>query len=126
MKINQHLITLPTVTSKQPTLRVTAIAAATAALAMATASAQMTPTQPAPAPATPAMPPRPATPATQPAGANDAVFKRVDADRDGFISKAELGNADANLARDFDKYDSDKDGRLSVIEFDAMMKALRS
>lgn len=65
-------------------------------------------------------------PAAQPASANDAVFKRVDTDRDGFISKAELGSADANLARDFEKYDSDKDGKLSVLEFDAMMKALRS
>lgn len=97
-------------------MRRAGIAAATAAMGVGTASAQMAPTQPAPAPAAPTAPVT---------GGSDAMFKRVDADGDGFISKSELEKADAILARTFNKYDADKDGKLSKVEFDAMMKGVR-
>jgi hypothetical protein len=98
----------------------TTLAATIAVLGIAAASAQMTPpTQPAPAPVVPAMP------AAQTANPNEAVFKRVDSDGDGYISKVELQKADANLGKDFEKFDADKDGRLSMTEFDAMMKAMK-
>ncbi len=103
----------------QAFLRRAGIAAAATALGVGTVSAQMAPTQPAPAPA-------PVAPVAQAAGSpNEAAFKRVDADGDGYISKAELEKADANLGKDFAKYDLDKDGRLSMTEFDAMMKSMK-
>lgn len=100
-------------------MRRAGIAAATAAMGVGTASAQMTPTQPVPAPTVPV------APVAQAASPNEAIFKRVDTDGDGFISKSELDKADANLAKDFDRFDIDKDGKLSMIEFDAMMKSMR-
>lgn len=93
------------------------VAAVSIAMSVGTASAQMTPTQPAPAPG---------APVAQTVSQYDATFKRVDADGDGFISKAELEKADAKLSADFAKYDTDGDGRLSPAEFDAMMKAIKS
>lgn len=103
-------------------MRRAGIAAATAALGVGTASAQMTPTQPTPPPAVPTVP---AAPAAQSASPNEGLFKRVDIDGDGFISKVEMEKADANLAKDFDRFDFDRDGRLSMSEFDAMMRAMR-
>lgn len=80
---------------------------------------------------TPAAPPQAPTPpaaAVQPPAASgvETLFKRVDSDGDGFISKSEMEKADPKLSADFDKYDLNKDGKLSLAEFDAMMKALRT
>ena len=66
-----------------------------------------------------------APPIAQAAGEYDATFKRVDADGDAAISKVELEKADAKLSADFAKYDSNRHGRLSTAEFDAMMKAMK-
>ena len=66
-----------------------ALAVAAVALCVGTASSQMAPGQPAPAvtPATPS-----AAPATRVASQYEVVFKRADADGDGFVSEAELEN----------------------------------
>ena len=99
-----------------------ALAVAAVALCVGTASAQMAPGQPAPAvtPATPS-----AAAATRVASQYEVVFKRTDADGDGFVSKAELEKADAKLGADFQKYDTDGDGKLSMPEFEAMMKSIK-
>lgn len=67
-----------------------------------------------------------AAPENRAAGQYDAMFKRIDTDGDGSISKAELEKADAKLGQDFQKYDTDGDGKLSMAEFEAMMKSMRS
>ena len=110
--------------SKRPFQRLGVAAAAfgaSAAFALVAAgvSAQSTPAQPAPSP------PQAAAPAGNSGGVEN-LFKRIDVNADGFISKAEFDKADPNMAKDFDKYDTDKDGKLSMAEFDAMMKALRN
>ena len=123
MKINDQVISASVPPVVRSGLRRAVLSATLAALGIAAASGQMTPPiQPAPAPAVPAAP---AMPAAQSANPNEAVFKRIDTDGDGYISKVELQKADANLAKDFEKFDADKDGRLSMTEFDAMMKAMR-
>jgi len=119
MNLNDHSNASTLMPVMREAMRRAGIAAATAAMGVGTAGAQMTPTQPAPAPAVPV------ASATQTASPNEAVFKRVDADGDGFISKTELEKADANLGKDFDRFDIDKDGKLSMTEFDAMMRATR-
>ncbi len=110
----------------QNTLRHAVIAVASVVLSAGAASAQMTPSQPAPVltPASPAT--AVAAPMSRSASLQEVTFRRIDADNDGFISKAELEKADAKLAQDFQKYDTDGDGKLSMAEFDAMMKAMRS
>jgi hypothetical protein len=67
-------------------------------------------------------------PAAAPAGgqSNEALFKRIDTDADGSISKAELEKFDPEAAKSFDKYDGDKDGKLSATEFDAMVKGMKA
>jgi EF hand len=67
-------------------------------------------------------------PAAAPAGgaSNEALFKRIDTDADGSISKAELEKFDPEASKSFDKYDADKDGKLSMGEFDTMVKGLKS
>ena len=108
---------MPTV--MQQALQRAGIAAALIAIGISAASAQMAPIQPAPAPAAPT------APVAQAAGQYDATFKRVDANGDGAFSKVELEKADAKLSADFAKYDSNRHGRLSTAEFDAMMKAMK-
>jgi hypothetical protein len=80
--------------------------------------------------ADPMPPPTPGAakaPAAAPAGgqSNDALFKRIDTDADGSISKAELEKFDPEAAKSFDKYDGDKDTKLSTSEFDAMVKGIK-
>jgi hypothetical protein len=86
--------------------------------------------QPAPMPAKPEKPAAPAAPAaaaTAPTSSqsNDALFKRIDTDADGSLTKAELEKFDPEAAKSFEKFDVDKDGKLSLSEFDAMVKGLR-
>ncbi len=80
--------------------------------------------------ADPMPPPTPGAkaPAAAPAGgqSNDALFKRIDTDADGSISKAELEKFDPEAAKSFDKYDGDKDTKLSSAEFDAMVKGMKA
>jgi Ca2+-binding EF-hand superfamily protein len=83
--------------------------------------------QPAPMPAKPEKPAAPAAAAAAPTSSqsNDALFKRIDTDADGSLTKAELEKFDPEAAKSFEKFDVDKDGKLSLSEFDAMVKGLR-
>jgi hypothetical protein len=86
--------------------------------------------QPAPMPAKPekAMTPPPAANAAAPTSSQsvDALFKRIDTDTDGSLTKAELEKFDPEAAKSFDKYDADKDSKLSLTEFDTMVKGMRA
>jgi len=53
----------------------------------------------------------------------DAEFKKADADGDGAISKAEADKGMPRLARDFDKLDANKDGKVTPDEMRAHMQA---
>jgi Ca2+-binding EF-hand superfamily protein len=83
--------------------------------------------QPAPMPAKPEKPAAAPTATAAPTSSqsNDALFKRIDTDTDGSLSKTELEKFDPEAAKSFDKYDADKDSKLSLSEFDAMVKGLR-
>ena len=108
------------------TLRTAAIAAASVALGITAASAQMAPTLPKPALA--AVTPPAATaaaPAGRAASQYETIFKRIDGNNDGSITKSELEKADGKLGADFQKYDTDGDGKLSMPEFEAMMKSMQ-
>jgi prophage tail gpP-like protein len=51
-----------------------------------------------------------------------AMFRQLDIDGDGFVSKAEAaGNATATLG--FDRADRNRDGKLSFSEYDSIGKA---
>ncbi len=108
--------------------RLLPIIATTASFLCATAFSQ----QPAPMPAKPAAPAMPAATTPPASGAPpaaqsvEALFKRIDTDSDGSISKTELDKFDPEAAKSFDKYDLDKDSKLSMAEFDAMVKGLRA
>lgn len=109
---------------KQLALRRAGIAAAAIAMGLAAnaASAQMAPSKPVPvvAPSVPV-----AAPTSRAASQHETVFRRIDADNNGSIVKSELEKADAKLGQDFQKYDTNGDGKLSMVEFEAMMKAMR-
>jgi EF hand len=94
-------------------------------LAMGAAAAQTMPAKPAPAaPASGTG----SSSSTAPTGSQstDTLFKRIDTDADGSLSKAELEKFDPEAAKSFDKYDADKDSKLSLTEFDTMVKGLRA
>ncbi len=65
--------------------------------------------------------------AAAPAGAAEPLppqdrpeaFRRLDIDKDGFISRQEAA-AQPEVAANFDKADSDRDGRLSFEEFETV------
>ncbi len=108
------------------------VLATSAGVLAAAAMAQTTPTPaPAPAPAPKmdkAMPPAAAAGSNAPTSSQsiDALFKRIDTDADGSLSKTELEKFDPEAAKSFEKYDTDKDSKLSLSEFDAMVKGLRA
>jgi hypothetical protein len=52
-----------------------------------------------------------------------ADFVRLDADHDGYISRADATSW-KRLAREFDKFDLDRDGKLSRIEFEEFEHSL--
>jgi hypothetical protein len=84
--------------------------------------------QPAPMPMKPEKPAAAeAKPGVAPTASQgiDSLFKRIDTDADGSLSKVELEKFDPEAAKSFDKYDTDKDAKLSLSEFDAMVKGLR-
>lgn len=116
-----------TVLTMQSALRRRTITATSMILMMGAASAQMAPVLPTPV-LTPAVPAAAAAAAAMPRSASpyEVVFKRIDSDGNGFISKAELEKADAKLGEDFQKYDLDGDGKLSMAEFETMMRSTRS
>jgi hypothetical protein len=103
--------------------RVVPVVGAALALASVSAFAQT----PAPAKPDKAMPP-PAATSTAPTASqsNDALFKRIDTDADGSVSKTELEKFDPEASKSFEKFDGDKDGKLSLSEFDTMVKGLRA
>lgn len=105
-------------------LRATIVSVATL-VAFGAAHAQTTPGPAAPAPKMDkAMPANAASPTAS--QSIDALFKRIDTDSDGSLSKAELEKFDPEAAKSFEKYDADKDGKLSLTEFDTMVKGLRA
>ena len=59
--------------------------------------------------------------AATPTDSTAAVFKRIDANQDGKISREEAARMPA-LAEKFDQIDKDKDGQLSAEEFAAGME----
>jgi Ca2+-binding EF-hand superfamily protein len=98
-----------------------------AAIAALSISASISAQQPAPMPS---KPDKPMAATTAPAAATasqsiDTLFKRIDTDGDGSLSKAELEKFDPEAAKSFEKYDTDKDSKLSLTEFDTMVKGLR-
>ena len=110
----------------QHTLRTAAIAAASVALGITAASAQMAPAQPKPAPVAVTPPAAPSAATTGRAASQyETVFKRIDGNSDGSITKSELEKADGKLGANFQKYDTDADGKLSMPEFEAMMKSMQ-
>jgi Ca2+-binding EF-hand superfamily protein len=68
--------------------------------------------------------------ATTPSGQSDAataaqgVFKRMDANKDGKLSKEEASR-NPSVAAKFDAWDTDKDSALSVDEFSAGYTAVK-
>jgi len=60
----------------------------------------------------------PPKPAATPAESAASVFKRLDANQDGRISRDEAARMPA-LAERFDQLDKDKDGTISADEFSA-------
>ena len=46
----------------------------------------------------------------------DSTFAKLDKDRDGYITKSEAA-ADKGLAKDFDKFDLNHDGKLNRAEY---------
>jgi hypothetical protein len=58
-------------------------------------------------------------------GEAKAQFERLDRDRDGYISLKDAGNW-ADLRRRFSEFDSDHDGRMSSVDFEAFQRALFS
>lgn len=52
----------------------------------------------------------------------EQIFAFMDADKDGFIAKAE---AKGPMAQHFDHVDADKDGKISPIELKTAMAAMR-
>jgi hypothetical protein len=94
---------------------------AVALILSATANAQAPKPEPMPTPQPPVM----QSPAPSPSQSAEALFRRIDTDADGTISKAELEKFDADAAKQFEKFDVDKDGKLTMVEFDAMLKGIR-
>jgi hypothetical protein len=63
-----------------------------------------------------------ATAPSLPESEKRAMFRQLDIDGDGFVSKAEAaGNAPVTLG--FDRADRNKDGKLSFAEYDSIGKA---
>jgi hypothetical protein len=54
----------------------------------------------------------------------DAQFTRLDADRDGFVTRADMSKM-SELARRFAKFDANKDGKLDRAEFAALIAAMK-
>lgn len=52
--------------------------------------------------------------------AMDAML-RADRDKDGVLSRAELDRYDLSLARRFSEVDSDRDGKLTLYEFEKLV-----
>jgi len=54
----------------------------------------------------------------------DARFAQLDADRDGFLTRAEASQL-AGLAQRFDRFDADRDGKLDRAEFAAVIASMK-
>ena len=54
----------------------------------------------------------------------DAQFTRLDADRDGFVTRADMSKM-PELTRRFAKFDADRDGKLNRAEFAALIAAMK-
>jgi hypothetical protein len=93
--------------------------------APAAPAAPAAPTAPATAPAKPAAPVTPGAPAATPAAPGKAiplaVFKDVDKNNDKALDKTELAHI-ADLIRDFNIVDTDKNGKLNEAEYTAWVE----
>ncbi len=54
----------------------------------------------------------------------DTQFTQLDADRDGFVTKAEVTKL-PGVAQRFEKFDLNKDGKLDRAEFAALIAAMK-
>jgi Ca2+-binding EF-hand superfamily protein len=54
----------------------------------------------------------------------DTQFVQLDADRDGFVTRAEVSKL-PGAAQRFDKFDANKDGKLDRAEFVALIAAMK-
>ena len=53
---------------------------------------------------------------------NEKVFKLLDKNNDGFITKSEVSSV-KQLIKDFDNIDTDKNGNIAMSEFSAVQSA---
>jgi len=51
----------------------------------------------------------------------EPIWAKLDVDRDGFISNAEIANEDPRLLASFDEADVDKDGYLGLRELEFLL-----
>lgn len=63
-----------------------------------------------------------AAPATTASAKPSDMFRKLDADGNGSISREEAGAAGSSVPRNFDALDTNKDGMLSPEEFDRPAK----
>lgn len=63
-----------------------------------------------------------AAPATSASAKPSDMFRKLDADGNGSISREEAGAAGSSVPRNFDALDTNKDGMLSPEEFDRPAK----
>ena len=54
----------------------------------------------------------------------DTQFAQLDADRDGYVTRAEVSKV-PGAAQRFDKFDGNKDGKLDRAEFSALLAAMK-
>ena len=54
----------------------------------------------------------------------DARFAQLDADQDGFVTKAEAAKI-PGVAQRFDRFDANKDGKLDRNEFAALIASMK-
>ena len=54
----------------------------------------------------------------------EVIMQRNDTNKDGFITKAEATAAGTQMAQNFDMFDANKDGKVTLDELKSMMAAM--